>query len=90
MADPVLVTCTADGWKKVATNVTAGTVHIKDRDGVKQFLQTYRATGGIAPAGTPGNEAVLIEGDSIGIQAATGIDVYIYCVSAAGVVRVDL
>lgn len=90
MADPTLVTCTADAWKKVATNVTAGTIHIKDRAGVSQFLQTYRATGGIAPAGSPGQEAVLISGDSIPIAAPAGIDVYIYCVGAAGVVRVDL
>jgi hypothetical protein len=90
MADPVLTTCTQDAWTKVATNVTAGVVHIINRPTGIQFLQTYRDTGGAAPSGSPGEEAVLIEGNQIDIQSSAGIDAYIYARGAAGRVRVDL
>lgn len=90
MADPVLTACTANAWTKVATNVTAGQIHIIDTSPVGQYLQTYRDTGGAAPAGTPGDEAVLIADKSIPIAAPAGIDVYIYARGGAGRVRVDL
>ena len=95
MADPTLVTCTADAWTKVATNVTTGVIHIITNV-PGQYLQTYRDTGGAAPSGSPGEEAVLIPADEISIAAAAGIDVYIYVKTAPtstavnGRVRVDL
>ena len=89
MADPVLVTCTADAWTKVATNVTAGKVKIVSND-PDQYLETYRDTGGTAPSGTPGEEAILVNGEVVTIGASAGIDVYLYARGAAGRVRVDL
>lgn len=88
MADPVIVPCPADVWTKVATNVTAGQVHIKDtRPG--DYLQTYRMTGGAAPdAGDP-SEGAKITGPFALIEATAGIDVYIMPLGAAGSVRVD-
>lgn len=83
MADPVIVPCPADVWTKVATNVTAGQVHIKDtRPG--DYLQTYRMTGGAAPdAGDP-SEVAKITGPFALIEATAGIDVYIMPLGAAG------
>lgn len=90
MADPVLTTCTADAWTKVATNATSGTVTMVDRQSGAQLLQTYRDTGGAAPSGTPGQEAVLVKDEEIEIEASSGIDVYLYARTSAIVVRVDL
>lgn len=89
MADPVIVPCAADVWTKVATNVTTGQVHIKDT-APGTYLQTYRMTGGAAPAAGDPSEGVQINGPSVPIEATAGIDVYIMPRGADGAVRVDV
>lgn len=87
-ADPVLITITKDGWQKVATNVTAGQIHIKNNV-PNAYWQTYRDTGGGAP--TSRDEGVRMPfGKSFDISAAAGIDVYIYCTGSDGRIRLDL
>lgn len=87
MADPVVTACTKDAWTKVATNVTAGQVHILS-NAPSQYSHTYRMTGEAAP--TTLTEAVAISQVSIPISAAAAIDVYVYAHGAAGSVRVDV
>lgn len=89
MSDPAIVAVPAGAWLKVATAVVAGFVHIVKRD--VMYLQTYRDTGGAAPAGTPGNEGANMLDPGAPISALAPIDVYIYVVgSVAGRVRVDV
>ena len=87
MADPVQAVCTQDTWVKVATNVTAGQVWLKDFS-PGSYLQTYVDTGGAAPVGD--GLAIEFIGIMMPISASVGIDVYIKAVGAAGLVRVDL
>lgn len=87
MANPVVTACAANAWTKVATNVTAGQVHVLS-NAPSQYAHTYRATGEAAP--TTLAEAVVISQVSLPISAATAIDVYIYASGAAGSVRVDV
>jgi hypothetical protein len=87
MADPTVVTCAKDAWTKVATNVTAGKVHILS-GAPSQYSHTYRATGGSAP--TTLAEAVAVSVVSLPISASAAIDVYLYAHGAAGSVRVDV
>lgn len=87
MANPNLVACPVDTWTKVATNVTNGNVWISDSSPGK-YLQTFVLTGQAAPTGT--GIGIAIRGDVIPIANTVGIDVYIYCIGAAGEVRVDV
>lgn len=87
MADPTIVACTKNAWTKVATNVTAGQIHILS-SAPSQYSHTYRMTGEAAPTTTA--EAVVMSAVSIPISAAAAIDVYIYAHGAAGSVRVDV
>jgi hypothetical protein len=87
MANPAVTACTKDAWTKVATNVTAGKVHILS-GAPSQYSQTYRLTGGDAP--TTLAEAVVISSATFTITAAAAIDVYVYAHGAAGSVRVDV
>jgi len=87
MANPTNVTCTADTWTKVATNVVTGVIWKKDSS--PDYLQTYRETGGDAPTNL--DDAVkTLEGNSEFISSSDPIDVYIYAVGDDGLVRVDL
>jgi len=88
MANPVTVACPAGQWTKVATNQTSGLVHIMNIE-PDAYYQTYRDTGGAAP--TDLSDAVVFGKTApLAISASAGIDVYIWCVGAAGKVRVDL
>ena len=87
MADPAIVACTKDTWVKVATNVTAGMVHLLS-SAPNQYSQTYRMTGEAAPSTLA--EAVTVPTTTLTISAAAAIDVYIYAHGAAGSVRVDV
>lgn len=87
MANPAVVACTKDAWTKVATNVTAGQVHILSK-APSQYAHTYRLTGEAAP--TTLTEAVVVSQISLPISAAAAIDVYVYAYGAAGSVRVDV
>lgn len=86
MANPTIKNCTADTWVKVATNVTAGLVHMIDKK-PSMYLHTYRMTGNAAPLSRVGG--VVCDQTEI-IEASAEIDVYIYAVKNAGKVRVDL
>ena len=48
MANPVFVDCPANTWKKVATNVTLGSIH-KISVEPKLYFQTYKNTGEAPP-----------------------------------------
>ncbi len=92
MADPTTVACPISAWTKVATSVASGQVHklITVGSGGESivYLQTYRTTGGAAP--TLITEGVPLEDLCTPIQASFDIDVYIWCMGAAGSVRVDV
>ena len=91
MADPAIKACAEGAWTKVATSVASGQVHtlITVGSGGESlvYLQTYRTTGGAAPT-------LLTEGAPLSelctpIQSSFDIDIYIWCMGAAGSVRVD-
>jgi hypothetical protein len=86
MANPVIVACPADAWTKVATNVTAGNVYVLDQS--VEYLSTYRMT--TDPAPTARTEGIKLDPPGQPISAAAGIDVYVYAITNAGSVRVDL
>ncbi len=92
MAAPVIVACPDGQWTRVLQNVTAGKVHIKTlmtSDGTKvKYYQTYRDTGGAAPAGM--SEAVPMIIMSSPVQAAAPVDVYVMARGGIGSVRADL
>lgn len=89
MANPSVKTITAGQWIKVATNVTSGVVNILD-DTPNKYYQTYRDTGGGAPANGNLSEAIPFDKQFI-ISAGAGIDVYVACSGDVnGSVRVDL
>jgi hypothetical protein len=93
MADPAIVACTAGQWTKVATNQTAGVIHILTGNTGQIWLQTYRATGGGAP--TLRTEGVVFGKDTLSkqtetINAAAGVDVYVWPDLHDGSVRVDV
>ncbi len=89
-AAPEIKACAQDVWTKVATNVTAGMVYVMNTG--PQYLQTWRTTGGAAPTDGNPDEGVGMNEDLEGneISAPAAIDVYVYCVNAAGSVRVDV
>ena len=88
-ADPVVITCTADTWIKVATAKLTGTIY---RLSVlpNLYKQTVRVTGNPAP--TDDSDAALIfgKGDQESPSYDSAVDIYIKAVGAAGSVRVDL
>lgn len=87
MANPVFVTCPADEWKKVATNVQTGFVH--RFSGANGYLQAYRDTGDAPPTLESQGVVVFELSGTESILATAGIDVYIWAQGAAGKVRVD-
>ena len=90
MANPVIVTCEVDAWKKVATNVTAGQIH-KMISKPNVYLHTYRMTGGDEPDDKSEGVPIFTNGlISEEIAASSAIDVYIYCQNNEGQVRVDI
>jgi len=86
MGDPVIVACTKDAWKKVATNVTAATVW-KKSTAPAVYHQTYRDTGTAAPADLTDAIPMIEPGQAFSFSAAA--DIYIYAKGKAGSVRVD-
>lgn len=90
MSDPIFVSCPADAWTLVASNVVTGKIW-RAKTGVK-YLHTYRDTGGAAPTNSNEGMGIFLDGepDFEDISAANPIDVYIYAVGVAGRVRVDL
>jgi hypothetical protein len=89
MANPVFINLPANTWTIVATNVVTGV--IRRADPSPKYLHTYRDTGGTAPTDRAEGLPVFIENpDFETINSNTAIDVYLYPVSKAGRVRVDL
>lgn len=88
MADPQIVSCPKDAWTKVADNVTAGMIFVMNSGPI--YLSTWRDHGGAAPTAT--TEGVGLVEDNTGnrIEMDRAIDVYVYCLNAAGSVRVDV
>lgn len=85
MANPVLVDCHEGQWTLVATNQTAGIIHVlKDE---AKYLHTYRVTGDTAP--TTIEEGVRFD-TQLNISDSAGIDIYVWCQIQDGKVRVDL
>ena len=89
MANPVFVDCTADTWKKVATNVITGQIW---RVKTTSYFFTYRVTGGAVPTERLEGMPIFRDGepDFEEIKASSGIDIYIFCPGTAGRVRVDV
>ena len=90
MANPVIINCPANEWVKIATNVVSGQIH-KKTEAPQEYLYTYRETGDPEP--TDKEEGVLLFiGNVVSeiIKNSSGIDIYIYPVTSAGKVRVDL
>lgn len=85
MANPVVVACPEGAWTKVASGVTSGLIHVLKTDAT--YVQTYRVASDPAP--TDLTDAVEFQG-SLEIAAAAAIDVYVWCKTNAGSVRVDL
>ena len=88
-ADPVFVDCPAGVWTKVATNVTAGNIGLTSGRST-MCNSTFKMTGGAAPTSGADGVPVFELVSKIAISASAGIDVYIWCVSRAGRVSVDL
>jgi len=87
MPNPTNVSCPADVWTIVATNVTNAIVKkMNVRPNV--YLETYRVTADPAPADNTGANPIDDSGELI-VNSASAIDVYIQPVGAAGEVRVD-
>lgn len=85
MANPSIVTCAADTWTKVATNVNYGVVTPFTTN--VNYSQTYRMTGDPVPSDLLDAVPFL---EAHKIDAIAAIDVYIYAHKKAGSVRVDL
>lgn len=93
MAKPVILACPQDVWTKVNPlgGINNGVLYIKDTKA--DYFQTYRNTGGGAPANdlaTLNLEGQRLESNGALIQSIDSIDVYVYCTKAAGKLRVDL
>ena len=82
------ITCTANTWVMVATNVTSAVIH-KLSVSPNVYKQTYVNTGAAAPAND--NNAVLAFGssDEFEFSDSTASDVYIKAVGVAGSIRTD-
>jgi len=87
MANPQLLTLTADAWNKVAQSVTGGQIHIITSIPTAYFT-FYKVAGDAAPVGLNIGEQRLF--DSEDISSISAIDVYVYPVGGTGKLRVDL
>lgn len=90
MPDPEYpVNVPADEWTKVATSVVSGNIRRIELSLI--YLQTYRLTGEAAP--TLKAEGVLMFDEFPNrepISSTELIDVYVWAVGGAGVLRVDV
>lgn len=87
MANPLVVDLPKNTWKKVATAVTFGEIHILETKPEK-YLATHRETGDPPPNDI--EEGFKIQGLSVPIKSSNKIDVYIMPRSDDGKIRVDL
>lgn len=89
MANPVVIDIPAGAWTKVATNVLSGTIH-KINDVPTKYLQTFRDTGDPAPTTDADGAELFSDTTYATISNKAYIDVYVWAVTRAGKVRVDL
>lgn len=89
MANPEKIVTPADIWTKVATGVTAGTIH-KAGTNPNKYLRTYKLTGETAPADSNIGVMAFKNGDPEIISHSVSIDVYIYPIGASGEVIVEI
>ena len=82
------ITCTADTWVIVATNVESQTIH-KLSNAPNVYKETHVDTGNAAP--TNDDNSVLAFGtcDSYIVSTSPAQDVYIKAVRVDGSVRID-
>jgi hypothetical protein len=90
MANPIKVDVPKNTWTKVATNVTAGVIKIRDYQS-SDYFSTYRMTGNPAPTGDQTETtSTQIKSPEMIISATAGIDVYLYCYEKDGSVVVAI
>jgi len=92
MANPLNVSCPANVWTKVLTNVTEGQIK-KRLTTPNVYLSTYRmVTIPAQPAPTLRSQGtpIFIESNSEKVENVAAINVYIYPVGAAGSVVVEV
>lgn len=94
VGDPEVITCPANRWTKIATNVWFGTVSkLYDDDEIADptgYLQTYRVTGEPAPTSKAEGVVCFETGNFELILSWWGIDVYVWAIGQEGKVRVNL
>ena len=89
MANPVAVICPADTWKKVATNVTIGSIKKLSKKPAL-YIATYKTTGAAAPSSKLAGNKIFMQDDEESISSSSAIDVYVMAIGRAGKIRVDL
>lgn len=91
MATPVFIDLTKDVWKKIATNINQGQMHLID-NGPNVIRYTYiQPTGAAAPANNPALGVPVFEKDTIeSLSFSVGADVYLRPEGKSSRVRVDL
>lgn len=89
MSNPAFIDCPAGAWTKIATNVVSGNIYKMITE--PQYLQTYRLTGEAAPTLiAEGVQAFIENPEKEIISAIEPIDAYLWCIGAAGRVRIDI
>lgn len=86
MKNPMIVSCPAGVWTKVATNIRGGRIHQKIT-GIP-YWWTYRVTGQAAPTTKDEGLVLFDKDDNEPLINTSGADIYVYC-DKAGRVRVD-
>ena len=94
MADPQYFDCPADEWTKVATNVTKGTVLIRDNNETSaneqpRFLQLSLDSPGTPPADGDPDKGVELLYPGQEVKASVGKDVFVYPEMYPGKIRFD-
>jgi hypothetical protein len=89
MANPKFKTCKKDVWVKIADNQISGQIW-RANSKPDLYLSTYRTHNDAAPVLASEGMPIFLDGISVEIKAAAGIDVYIMAVGHRGKIRVDL
>lgn len=84
---PTFVNIPEKTWTLVANAVQTGVIHVKTPG---RYMQYWKVDGEAAPTSDDDTLGIPLEGNSAIIAADEDIDVYIWCWSGTGRVRVDL
>lgn len=87
-SNPAVITCTADTWVAVATNVVTGRIYRINSEAL--YMQTIRLTGEAAPTTNDDGAKLFADSNSEAISSSAAIDVYVKALNVNGSVRVDL